>query len=166
VECVSWDASCEFCTRLGQRIGQPVRLPTEAEWEYACRAGTRSSFSFGDDPTRYHDYAILSDTGDPDDTRPDPVGRRKPNAWGLYDMHGNICEWCSESPHTYPSGKEESVDPVGPVTGPDRLVRGGTWHFVWSVCRSATRVDREISGTTDTGLRVCFTPEVSGTAPR
>jgi uncharacterized protein (TIGR02996 family) len=166
VDSVSWDASCEFCTRLGQRIGQVVRLPTEAEWEYACRAGTRSSFSFGDSPNRYPDYAILSDTGRPPDTRPDPVGRRKPNAWGLYDMHGNILEWCAEALSPYPSGKGECVDPVGPATGRTRVVRGGTWHFVWNVCRSATRVSREVEGTSDTGLRVCFTPEVSGTAPR
>src|SRR5262249_23679726 len=96
VESITWDAVQDFCARLGGRTGQPIRLPTEAEWEYACRAGTTTSFSFGDDPSRLHEYAVYSTTGRAGEMRPDVVGRRKPNAFGLYDVHGNVCEWCQE----------------------------------------------------------------------
>jgi uncharacterized protein (TIGR02996 family) len=157
-ENMSWGAARAFCARLGRQLSQPVRLPTEAEWEYACRAGTTTAFSFGDDPKLYPRYAILSDTGNPEGTRPDLVGRRLPNAWGLHDMHGNVCEWVAESSSPYPTDAGESVDPQGPTTGPSRLVRGGTYHFVWWVSRAASRVTRIVAGSCDTGLRVCFHP--------
>jgi len=144
VESVTWDGVREFCARLGRRIGQAVRLPTEAEWEYACRAGTTTAFSFGDDPHGHDAFARFSETGQPYDSRPDVVGRRKPNAFGLHDMHGNICEWC------------DNGNPPVPYAG--FPTRGGTFHFVWCVCRSAARALRQPPGACDTGFRVCFTP--------
>jgi uncharacterized protein (TIGR02996 family) len=139
VESVPWPNAQRFCAKLAERVGQPIRLPTEEEWEYACRAGTTTSFSFGDDPKQYHEFALFSETGDPFDTHPDVVGRRKPNAWGLYDMHGNVCEWSD-----------------GHSRG---FVRGGTYHFVWWHCRSAARAPRaSTEGHSDTGFRICFNP--------
>ena len=93
VEQVSWDDAVEFCRKLSVREGAEYRLPTEAEWEYACRAGTTTAYSFGDDASRLGDYAwYIENSG----RTTQPVGEKLPNAWGLYDMHGNVREWCQD----------------------------------------------------------------------
>jgi uncharacterized protein (TIGR02996 family) len=139
VENVSWHKAIQFCNLLARRTGQPVRLPSEAEWEHACRAGTTTAFCFGNDHARLHEYAVFSLTGEPYATCPDVVGRRKPNAWGLFDVHGNVNEWCSDA-----------------MGADHRAARGGAYHFVWRVCRSATRISRSPAGASDVGFRLCF----------
>jgi len=135
VENVSWDDVAQFCKKLSEKTRQAVRLPTEAEWEYACRAGTQTASSFGDDPFALGDYAWWD--GNSDKTT-HPVGQKKPNAWGLYDMHGNVCEWCADWYGDYPNGAVK--DPQGPASGTYRVLRGGCLLTTPSVDRSALRV--------------------------
>ncbi|MEO2016467.1 MAG: formylglycine-generating enzyme family protein, partial [Fuerstiella sp.] len=102
--------------------GHVYRLPTEAEWEYSCRAGTTTKYSFGN--SVLGDYAWYDDAGDDENTT-HPVGGKKPNAWGLYDMHGNVWEWCQDWQGDYPSGSV--TDPTGAASGSDRVIRGGSF---------------------------------------
>ena len=113
----------EFCKNLSEKSRQTVRLPTEAEWEYACRAGTQTAFSFGDDPSALGDYAWWGmNSGE----TTHPVGQKKPNAWGLYDMHGNVLEWCADLYGEY--SKDPVTDPSGSAARFGHLVaRGGPW---------------------------------------
>jgi len=124
VEMLTWNDATEFCKKLSEKTRQAVRLPTEAEWEYACRAGTQTAFSFGEDPSALGDYAwYRANSG----WKTHPVGQKKPNAWGLYDMHGNVWEWCADLYGEYPKGPV--TDPSGSATG-DRgylVLRGGSW---------------------------------------
>ncbi len=112
------------------------RLPTEAEWEYACRAGTKTKFSFGDDARRLNDYAWFTDSSS---GSTHPVGQKKPNPWGLYDMHGNVTEWCNElyAADFYKQSPEK--DPTGPTAGRERVLRGGAWNSTAESCRSSYR---------------------------
>ena len=134
VESVSWDDATAYCAaltereRLAGRIGtnSVYRLPTEAEWEYACRGWTSTRFSYGDDPgyTNLTDYAWYCDNSG---GQTHPVGQKLPNPWGLYDMHGNVWEWCQDWCGDYPGGI--AVDPQGPatgLTGSRRVIRGGS----------------------------------------
>jgi formylglycine-generating enzyme required for sulfatase activity len=140
VEMVSWEDAQEFIRKLSDRERVTYRLPTEAEWEYACRAGTTTEFYWGDDVGlqeigRYAWYAGNLD-GSKLDTK--PVGQKKPNAWGLYDMSGNVWEWCQDwYAEKYPL--ERQTDPVGPKSGSRRVIRGGSWSYYVSPCRSALR---------------------------
>ena len=136
VERVSWDDCQEFIRRLNQMEGtDKYRLPTEAEWEYACRAGSTSRFCFGDSDGRLGEYAWYFDNSD---GRPHPVRQMKANAWGLYDMHGNVWEWCQDwYKKQYP--RREVTDPKGPFLGSHRVRRGGSWDDAAWNCRSATR---------------------------
>ncbi|OHB78205.1 MAG: hypothetical protein A2Z25_13400 [Planctomycetes bacterium RBG_16_55_9] len=126
---VSWDDAVEFCTKLSQKEGITYRLPTEAEWEYACRAGTTTRFSFGNRDSSLGDYAWFYGNaayylgGD----YAHSVGQKKPNRWGLYDMHGNVSEWCSDWYDENYYSNSPSVDPKGPSHGRIRCLRGGSW---------------------------------------
>jgi formylglycine-generating enzyme required for sulfatase activity len=138
VEHVSWDDSQEFLKKLnglGKEPGQ-FRLPTEAEWEWACRAGTRTRFCSGDADGALAEYAWSDANGN--STR--PAGTRKPNAWGLFDMHGNVWEWCGDWYGAYGGGWMPKQDPAGPATGWGRVLRGGSWGADPGTCRSAIRV--------------------------
>jgi formylglycine-generating enzyme required for sulfatase activity len=153
VEQVSWEDAVEFCRRLtavpGEKArGMQYRLPTEAEWEFACRAGTVTAFSTGPllgpaeanvDGTK----AYLDAEEAPGLRRPAPVGSYRPNAWGLLDMHGNVAEWCSDF-HSVRSttGGTTQVDPRGPETGDARTTRGGAFLGRVGQCRSAARAAR------------------------
>ena len=134
VENVSWDDTQEFCRRLSAQDRQTYRLPTEAEWEYACRAGRSGRWCFGDDQSMLKQYAWYCDNAN---GTTHPVGTRKPNAWGLYDMHGNVWEWYSDWWRDYASA--EVSDPTGPAAGSDRVGRGGGWSSDAGGCRSAYR---------------------------
>jgi formylglycine-generating enzyme required for sulfatase activity len=144
VESVSWDDCQEFCERLSQKAGKRFRLPTEAEWEYACRAGTTTPFFFG--PTIFADQANFAGgllgtirmlfTG-----RTTPVGKFAPNAWGLFDMHGNVDEWCQDWYGSYPT--DQVSDPTGPDSGSTRVWRGGECQYPARDCRAANRASSE-----------------------
>ena len=144
VETVSWDDAMEFCKKLSQKTGKTVRLPTEAQWEYACRAGSKTRFSYGDDDDygKLDDYAWYRvDISVQVAGTTHPVGLKKPNNWSLYDMHGNVHQWCSD---WYADSYANAVktDPTGPASGSSRVLRGGSWYFHPNVCRSATRFGR------------------------
>ena len=135
LEKVSWDDAVAFCKKLSQKTGKTVRLPTEAEWEYACRAGSATRFSFGDDDKELDQYAWYNANSD---SKTHPVGQKKPNAWGLYDMHGNVWEWCSD--WYQDSYRNLGVnDPTGPEKGSLRVLRGSSWLSSPWRCRSALR---------------------------
>jgi formylglycine-generating enzyme required for sulfatase activity len=138
VERVSWEDVQEFIRRLNAQEGSSkYRLPTEAEWEYAARAGTTTAYSFGDDPDRLGDYAWFRDNSD---GKTHPVGQKAPNPWQLYDMHGNVWEWVQDLGAPYAAGA--AVDPAGPSWNwgsLSRVYRGGSWWGTAMYCRSADR---------------------------
>jgi formylglycine-generating enzyme required for sulfatase activity len=143
VEQVSWEDATEFIKKLNglpeeraaeRAAGRVYRLPTESEWEYACRAGSSRAYCFGEDEARLGEYAWY---GANSGSKTHPVGQKAPNAWGLYDMHGNVWEWCSDWYGDYPSGSV--TDPTGASTGSCRVGRGGSWLLEAARCRSAAR---------------------------
>ena len=156
VNTVSWNDAVAFCRKLSTRERTTYRLPTEAKWEYACRAGSTGRFSFGDndaDLHRHGNYCDRSNTNgfrwqdkhhDDGHDKTSPGGSFLPNAWGLFDMHGNVLEWCADWFGDYPN--RLISDPTGPGTGKHRVLRGGSWsHYPWN-CRSAYR-GRDTPGT-------------------
>ncbi len=181
VENVSWYACCAFCLKLGERLGVKLQLPTEAQWEYACRAGTTGDYAGNAyqmawyhensgkefyNPVR-EEYKIISN-------KSHTVGTKQPNAWGLYDMHGNVQEWCSDYYGDYP--KTPTVDPTGPKSGTCRVFRGGCyrdnaykddeksyWKYISPAtrptCRSAARRKYSEDAEVDNlGFRPVFLP--------
>jgi len=135
VEKVSWNDVQAFMRKLNNKEGtEKYRLLTEAEWEYACRAGSTTRFCFGDSDGQLGKYAWYSGNSS---SKTHPVGQKKPNAWGLYDMHGNVWEWCQDWYGDYPSG--HVTDPKGPSSGSYRVGRGGGWGGDAGYCRSARR---------------------------
>ena len=126
---VSWNECHFFIRKLNEKTNGGYRLPTEAEWEFACRAGTTTAYSYGDKLTK-SDANILGSSIK-------TVGSYKPNAFGLYDMHGNVFEWCEDWFGDYPTGAV--IDPKGPATGKSRVLRGGSFDLNESVARSSYR---------------------------
>lgn len=138
VEKVTWEDAVSFCKRLSElpdekKAGRVYRLPTEAEWEYACRAESETAFHFGGSSKLSDDFAWFGNSN----KQTHPVGQKKPNAWGLYDMHGNVFEWCGDWFNEYPKGAVS--DPTGPKEGVLRVFRGGSWQSGAASGRSATR---------------------------
>jgi formylglycine-generating enzyme required for sulfatase activity len=153
VERVSWLDAVNFCNKLSEREGgkpyyrvqgadvtidggSGYRLPTEAEWECACRAGTSTRYSFGDDPAALRDYAWYDANSE---AKTHPVGQKHPNAWGLFDMHGSVWEWCFDGYAEDYYNQRVLVDPAGASTTSARLFRGGSWRDEPRNCRSALR---------------------------
>ncbi len=124
VDNVSWLDCQKFLARLATLTGRKVALPTESQWEYACRAGTTTTWSFGDKPEVAGDYAWI---GENSGGTTHPVGEKKPNAWGLYDMHGNVWEWCADAYEKHAYAKSAPIDPTGPTSNDGRILRGGAW---------------------------------------
>jgi formylglycine-generating enzyme required for sulfatase activity len=165
VETVSWDNAISYCAKVTERergAGRlpgafVYRLPTEAEWEYAARAGSTTRFSYGDDPdyTNLPSYAWYVDNGG---QTTHPVGQKLPNPWGLYDMQGNVREWCQDWwSDSLPGGI--ALDPQGPAAGSFRVLRGGVWSVTARLCRSAFRIGGFADEGDDfNGFRVLLAP--------
>ena len=170
VEQVTWSAAIKFCNARSAKEGvtgcyelktgqcnfaaNGYRLPTEAEWEYACRAGSSTAYWFGDRADQLRSFAWFE--GD-SDGKPHPVGQKRANAWGLYDMSGNVWEWCNDwyGPKYYRNSPTEN--PHGPETGEKRVLRGGAWSSSAESCAVYVRNCDE-AGTTD----VCLTMDSNG----
>jgi formylglycine-generating enzyme required for sulfatase activity len=164
VEQLSWLSAAKYCNARSKKeglepcynsdnwacyfTGAGYRLPTEAEWEYACRAGTASKYSFGDKPGDLSAYGWFKDNSG---GTTHPAGQKQPNPWGLYDMHGNVWEWCHDRYGEDYYTKGEKNNPQGPSSGDDRVLRGGGFNSQSDSCRSSTRYS-EAPGLAD----VCF----------
>jgi formylglycine-generating enzyme required for sulfatase activity len=162
VEKVTFLDASAYCATLTQRereagrlpSGYEYRLPTEAEWEYACQAGSTNRFSFGDDASMAESFAWTAENSE---ATTHPVGLKRPNAWGLYDMHGNVCEWCLDWFEPYPAAP--LTDPVGPASSKYKLFKGGGWNQDAKFASSASRFMMQISsGIHFVGFRVVLGP--------
>ena len=154
VDSVSWADCKEFIEKINSRSNIAARFPTEAEWEYACRAGSGEAYSGTGDLDEMGWYDGNSDYGT------HPVGEKEPNGWGFYDMHGNVMEWCADWYGSYPT--KAVTDPEGPASGVvSRVLRGGGWGWDARYCRSACRISFSSDsgnhdfGSYDSGFRLC-----------
>ena len=170
VEQVRWSDAVKYCNGRSKLEGlEPCydleswqcnfaangyRLATEAEWEYACRAGTKTAYHFGDSPSRMSDHAWFEDNSS---GKPQPVGGKLPNPWGLHDMHGNLWQWCNDFYQVDYYQQSPEKDPRGPKSGETKVVRGGAWKFSADSCRSGYRYN-ENPGYAD----VCFGYDIYG----
>jgi len=185
MECISWPRALEYCKVINERErkagrlpqGYCYRLPTEAEWEYACRAGTKGAFNVevnldalakqGSKGAELAKFAFFDSSLNPRGSKTSAVGKgRKPNAWGLYDMHGNVAEWCLDTYGPYPAGKQVS-DPVSFGAGTEKVVRGGGFSggywFMRSACRYSVPFDVGYYGFV--GIRLVLAPQIEITMP-
>ncbi|MBL9135416.1 MAG: formylglycine-generating enzyme family protein [Verrucomicrobiales bacterium] len=170
VEQVRWSDAVRYCNKRSELEGlEPCydlktwacrfeatgyRLPTEAEWEYACRAGTTTRYFFGDSPAKLGTYAWFDKNAG---GRPRPVGQKQPNSWGLYDMSGNVWQWCNDFYQVDYYATSPKEDPRGPESGDKKVVRGGAWRFGAETCKSGYRYN-ESPGYAD----VCFGYDIYG----
>lgn len=170
VEQLRWSDAVKFCNKRSESEGlkpcydlatqkcdftaDGYRLPTEAEWEYACRAGTTTAYFFGATPAKAGEYAWIDKNSG---GRPHPVGQKQSNPWGLYDMTGNVWQWCNDNYDVEYYAKSPKQDPVGPAEGKTKVLRGGAWRFSADNCRSGYRYN-ENPGSSD----VCFGYDIYG----
>jgi formylglycine-generating enzyme required for sulfatase activity len=164
VERVSWEQAMEFCRRLSQRTDLPFTLPSEAQWEYACRAGTTTPFAFGDtitpDLANYNgDFTYANGPKGKDRSATTPVASFPANGWGLHDMHGNVWEWCLDNWHHSYAGAPTDGSAWLSVDS-SKLLRGGSWDGIPRYCRSAYRGrTRPVSAFNYVGFRVFCNPQ-------
>ena len=152
VEVVSWDDATAFCTALSKKTRRAVCLPSEAQWEYACRAGAKTRFSFGKEDTDLSVYGWCKANSD---GKTHPAGRKKSNAFGLYDMHGNVFEWCRDYYDEKFYAKAKNVDPENTTeSNAMRVLRGGSWASSPVGCRAALRLRLTPVRRYDLGFRV------------
>ena len=153
---VSWKDAVAFCEKLSTKEGETYRLPTEAEWEYACRAGTTTAYSFGDDEALLGESAWFDENSrNLGQNYAHQVRQKKSNPWGLFDMHGNVGEWCGERYAKYQYSHGSVTAPLGSSPGSSRTYRGGSWLVYSFNCRSATRSRINADGRYDVlGFRV------------
>lgn len=153
VEMVSWDDCQEFCQKMTELTGKPIRLPTEAEWEYACRAGTNSEYFNGKGREAFKQVGWCEHNSG---WQTHPVGEKKAaNPWGLFDVHGNVWEWCQDM--YLALGTDSIKDPINLESGEGRVARGGSWYSGYLHCRAAYRHwDAPSTRKNHIGLRVCF----------
>ena len=167
VECVSWTECDEFCDKLSSKLGLTLSLPTEEQWEYACRAGTTTAYSFGSSLNGQEancngNYPYGTSTKGPYLEKTVPVKSYAPNAWGLYDMHGNVMEWCQDWYDSDYYAESPMSDPTGPSSGPYRVFRGGSWSDYAQGCRSSCRNGDTLgNGNTGLGFRVVLASPAS-----
>jgi formylglycine-generating enzyme required for sulfatase activity len=170
VEQMRWSDAVRYCNARSESEGLQTcydlntwkcdftangyRLPTEAEWEYACRAGTTTAYFFGDDASKLKAYAWYEDNAG---GKPQPVGQKPPNPWGLYDVHGNVWEWCNDFYKVDYYQESPKENPRGPETGETKVLRGGAWKFSAESCRCGYRYN-ENPGYAD----VCFGYDIYG----
>lgn len=171
---VSWNDAIAFCKWLSSKVGKTCRLPTKAEWEYSCRAGTATRYFHGDDPEGLAKVGNVADAAFEADfpelkgvikasdgyTYTSPVGRFPPNPFGLYDLHGNVWEWCADWYDAEYYATSPTKDPVGPEMGKERVYRGGGWFNCTRGFRSASRSASVPENRNLTlGFRVCVAAE-------
>jgi formylglycine-generating enzyme required for sulfatase activity len=157
VICVSWNEATRFSQWLSKKEKKTYQLPTEAQWEYACRAGTTTAYSFGEDAKAIGEYGWCFDNSA---GHTHPVGGKKPNPWGLYDMHGDIFQWCADYYDKDHYGKSPAKDPENTSKADKRVARGGCWHAVPGLCRAANRLPEKADlSTYDYGFRVALAPD-------
>ena len=154
--CMTWGDAMEFCKLLGEKEKVVYRLPSDAEWEYACRAGTSTRFCFGDDEKSLSDFAwwggFIGDGNAKSEKHAHEVGQKKPNSFGLHDMSGNVYEWCLDD---YTDKCPGGADPLVSLQHLSIVYRGGGWGFKAADCRSAARFEDDPSGLSPTlGFRV------------
>jgi formylglycine-generating enzyme required for sulfatase activity len=138
---ISWEDATEYCRRLSKKEGRKYRLPTEAEWEYACRGGTDTVYNFGNDDAGLENYAWFRESAkNIGETYPHQVGQKRANGFGMHDMLGNVFEWCSDWHGMDYQPQSPSIDPKGPASGTEHIMRGGSWSSFSPSCRSAYRV--------------------------
>ena len=157
---VSWDDSVEYCQKLSALEGKRYRLPTEAEWEYACRGGKSTLYSFGSNSSLLKNFAWFDENAwNIDEKFAHVAGTKQSNPFGLYDMHGNVWEWCSDGYDKEYYSASPVSDPAGPSTGSDRVNRGGSWFNTAGYCRSALRSGGDPSSRYDSlGFRLVLSP--------
>ena len=159
VESVNWHDTVSFCKHLSElpeekAAGRAYRLPTEAEWEYACRATSTTSYCFGGTAESHGEFAWF---GENSERKTHPVSEKKANRWGLYDMHGNVFEWCQDWGADYLTGA--ATDPQGPSGGSRRVGRGGSWNDVAASCRAAYRYSNDPTfRSINFGFRLALSP--------